>query len=185
MLKIEVMGNLGADAQVKDYQGSKFVTFRVASTDKWTDQEGQTHTVTDWVDCVFSNVNSGVIPYLKQGVKVFVRGNGSVRLYSSPKERKMKAGARVNVIEIELCGGSSDEVPRRLVEPETGALVEVTKHYWANLDTSKLEKDDMRELIDTQGRRYAQNKAGFVIPVPVESEAEREQVEADSNQSQE
>ena len=35
MFKVEVIGNLGADAQVKDANGTKFITFRVAHTEKW------------------------------------------------------------------------------------------------------------------------------------------------------
>ena len=35
MIKLEIIGNLGADAEVKVYNGNKFVTFRVAHTDKW------------------------------------------------------------------------------------------------------------------------------------------------------
>ena len=38
MLKVEMIGNLGADAEIKDHQGRKFVSFRVAHTEKWTDR---------------------------------------------------------------------------------------------------------------------------------------------------
>jgi single-stranded DNA-binding protein len=34
MLKVELIGNIGADAEVKDYQGNKFVTFRVAHSSR-------------------------------------------------------------------------------------------------------------------------------------------------------
>ena len=76
----------------------------------------------------------------------------------------MKAGLTVNVLEIELCGGGNDDVPRQLIEPQTGALIDVTKHYWANIDTKALKKDEQFELIDKQGNRYRGNKAGFVTP---------------------
>ena len=32
MLKVEIIGNLGADAEIKEANGSKFVTMRVAHT---------------------------------------------------------------------------------------------------------------------------------------------------------
>ena len=38
MIKIEVIGNLGADAQLQVVNGNKFVSFRVANTDSWTDK---------------------------------------------------------------------------------------------------------------------------------------------------
>lgn len=178
MFKVEVIGNLGADAEVKRDQGYAFVTFRVAHSERWTDTEGKEQTSTTWIDCTMNNVESKVIPFLKQGVKVFVRGFGSLRVYSSKKDRMMKAGVTVKVLEIELCGGASDDVPRQLIEPNTGALVDITKHYWANIDTKALKKDDKFELIDKQGNRYSGNKAGFIIPIVEQPEEQTEVVDS-------
>lgn len=172
MFKVEVIGNLGADCEVKVDQGYKFATFRVAHTERWTDVEGKEQVSTTWIDCTMNNVESKVIPYLKQGVKVFVRGFGGLRVYSSKKDRCMKAGLTVKVLEVELCGGSSDDVPRQLIEPNSGALVDITKHYWANIDTKGLKKDEVFELIDRQGNRYHGNKQGFIVPVIEQPEEE-------------
>ena len=38
MIKMEIIGNLGADAQLQVYNGNKFVSFRIANTDAWTDK---------------------------------------------------------------------------------------------------------------------------------------------------
>lgn len=183
MLKVEIIGNLGADAEVKTGNGSQFVSFRVAHTDKWTTQGGETKEATTWVDCTMSNVESKVIPYLKAGVKVFVRGAGSLRVYSSPKERQMKAGLRVAVNEVELCGGSTDAVPRQLILPETGQLVDVSKVYWCNLDTKNLKKDEVAQLIDTRGNSYALAKGGWIVPVNPE-DAPQEDDASGSNEKQ-
>lgn len=172
MFKVEFIGNLGADAEVKNVNGSKFLSFRVAHVDKWTGEDGQTHEQTEWADCTYNNVESKVIPFLKTGVKVFVRGNGSLRVYSSAKERKMKAGIKISVMEIELCGGVSELVPRQLVEPATGALIDVTKYYWCNAETKGMKVADVRELIDVRGNRYLMNGKGFVAPIPKEDQVE-------------
>lgn len=168
MFKCEVIGNIGADAEVKESNGKKFVTFRVAHSDSYTDSAGQVHETTDWIDCVMSNVDSKVIPYLLKGVKVFVRGNARLRCYSSPKLRQMVAGLTINALEIELCGGTREEVPSQLINPATGAIHDVTKHYWCNCPVDGMKGDDMRMLIDTRGRQYGQNSAGFVAPVPAD-----------------
>ena len=102
MLKVEVIGNLGADAEVKDYQGNKFVTFRVAHSSKFKNADGQQTESTTWVDVTMNDTESKVIPFLKAGVKVFVRGNASLRVYSSPKDRMMKA-TRFFTIAAALC----------------------------------------------------------------------------------
>jgi len=184
MFKVEVIGNLGADCEVKEANGSKFAVLRVAHSTKYTDQQGQQHETTDWIDGILNDVNAKVIPYLRQGVKVFIRGNASMRVYSSPKDRMMKAGITVNIWEIELCGGTADNVPRRLVVPESGQLVDVVKCYWVPLDTRGLKKDEEKILQDMRGNQYSMNKRGFVSPIAEEQQeqAEAEQTETASQQ---
>lgn len=166
MFKVELIGNLGSDAQVKNDGGNAFVTFSVAHTDKWKDADGKEHDSTQWVDCILNNVESAIIPFLKAGVKVFVRGNARLRVYSSKKDRCMKAGVSVWVQEVELCGGSSDAVPRELIVPEDASIFAVQKFYWVALDTKGMKKDETRQLIDRQGRNYAMNAQGFVFECP-------------------
>lgn len=167
MLKCEIIGNIGADAEIKDVQGNKFVSFRVAHSSKFKDAQGNDREETTWVDVTLNNVESKVIPFLKQGVKVFVRGNASLRVYSSPKLRQMLAGLRISATEIELCGGTSDEVPRQLIDPSHGQIFDVSKHYWVNRVNDDMKDDETKELIDKGGRSYVMNVAGFVVPAPV------------------
>ena len=175
MLKIELIGNLGADADIKDVNGSKFVTMRVANTDKWKDEQGNTKERTTWIDVTYNNVESSVVPFLKAGVKVFIRGNGSTRIYSSQKDRCMKAGLKVAATEIELCGGQSEAVPKQLILPETGAIVDVVKFYQAQCDTSKWKKEDVGFLVDTKGGQYQMVKGGWVCPIEGEQKQETAQ----------
>ena len=88
MFKAELIGNLGADAEIKSGEGYAFVSLRIANTEKWRDEAGTEHTNTDWIDVVYSNTDSALLPYLKSGVKVFVRGFVRLRVYSSQKDRK-------------------------------------------------------------------------------------------------
>lgn len=174
MLKVELIGNIGADAEVKDFQGNKFVTFRVAHSSKFKDANGTETESTTWVDVTMNDTESKVIPFLKQGVKVFVRGNASLRVYSSPKDRMMKAGLQVSAWEIELCGGQSDDVPRQLIDPSSGALFDVTKHYWCNRSTEGMKADEFVELIDKRGHSFMMNYGGFVVPFQEGTQAEND-----------
>lgn len=109
MLKMEIIGNLGADAQLQITNGKKFVSFRVANTDSWTDkQTGEIMKSTQWVSCTINGDAGGILPYLRKGTKVFVRGNATIVTYSSPKTHQIEAGVNLFVREIELCGGKSD-----------------------------------------------------------------------------
>lgn len=183
MFKVEVIGNLGADVEIKTANGSQFATFRVASSTKYKKQSGEEVDVTDWIDCTINNTESKVLEYLKAGVKVFVRGNGSLRVYSSKKDRQMKAGMQVSVSEIELCGGSSELVPRQVIDPENGQIFDTQKFYWCNAPTKGMKKDDTKNLIDIRGNGYVMNNQGFVAPIPVMDDEAGEQTEDESKQS--
>lgn len=172
MFKVEIIGNLGADAVVKEANGSKFITMRIASTYKVDKGDGTKVEVTDWIDATLSDAEAKILPFLRQGVKVYVRGTGALRVYSSPKDKCMKAGCTVRISEIELCGGQVDDVPRQLIVPATGQLIDITKHYWANMDTSKMKKTDVVDLIDQKGKAYVMNNGGFVVPAQDEAQAE-------------
>lgn len=164
MFTSHVIGNLGSDAEVVENNGKKFVTLSIADSRKFKNQDGSETTQTTWIDAIINNVDHPILPYLKQGVKVCVYGNVSLRVYSSKKDRMMKAGATIHVLSIELCGGSSDDVPRQVIDPATGMLHDVTKYYWTNPDPFKLMKDQVYEMIDARGRAYTMDKRGFIIP---------------------
>ena len=110
MIKLEIIGNLGADAEIKQYNGNKFVSFRVAHTDKWIDQQtGVISTQTTWVSCSLNGDGGALTSYLKRGTKVYVRGTPSFVTYSSPKTHKMETGINLFVREVELCGGHQEQ----------------------------------------------------------------------------
>ena len=110
MIKIEVIGNLGADAQLQVVNGNKFVSFRVANTDSWTDKvTGEIRKTTQWISCSLNGDGGSLLAYLKKGTKVFVRGNANMVTYSSPKTHQIEVGVNLYVREIELCGGKRYE----------------------------------------------------------------------------
>ena len=88
MIKVEIIGNLGADAQLQEKNGNRFVAFRVANTDKWVDKStGQVIESTQWISCTLNGDGGALLPYLKRGTKVFVRGNAQFVIFSSAKTR--------------------------------------------------------------------------------------------------
>ncbi len=107
MLKIEVIGNLGADAEIKDFSGNSLISFRVAHSEKFVGADSVEHERTVWVSCLYSGNASNLLKYLKKGVKVFVRGYASFKVFSSAATRQMEVGVNVRVQDLELCGSSS------------------------------------------------------------------------------
>ena len=159
-----IIGNLGADAEVKEANGAKFITLSIADTRKYKSAGNGEQVVTNWVDAVIPNAEHPILPYLKQGVKVAIIGQSSLRVYSSKKDRCMKAGQTIHVLSIELCGGSSDDVPRQLINPDNGALYEVGKAYYVSTENLQFVGKQTKTMVDQKGALYLVDKSGWVKP---------------------
>ena len=105
MQQIMLIGNLGADAQVQNVNGSSFVTFRVACTEKI--RRGDTiESVTTWYSCSYNRADSPVIQYLRQGTQVFIIGRPEYAIYDSAKYHQKMIDVRVYVNTLQLCGSA-------------------------------------------------------------------------------
>lgn len=157
MLQCIVIGNIGANAEIKAADGSEFVTFRVAHNQTYTKADGTKVEKSMWIDCTMSCTNGrpAVLPYLVKGVAVCVTGDVSLRVYSSEKDRCMKAGMTVHVQKLELIGGSGDTVPRRLYTKD-GVMVEVNKYYHAQTNENV--------LVDQRGNQFTVADGGWIAP---------------------
>ena len=155
MLQTTLIGNIGADAQVKNTDGREFVSFRVAHNESYTKEDGTKVGKSQWVDCVMSCTNGrpAILPYLTAGTLVYVVGSMSVRAYPSEKDRCWKAGVTIHVTKVELLGGTADAVPRRLYDAD-GVMHDVTKYYHCDVEPGVLR--------DTRGREYEVVKGGWV-----------------------
>ena len=111
MFKIEVIGNLGADAETRVSNGSTYVAFRVAHTVKSVDmQTGEVVRVAVWVSCSKAGECTNLMPYLRKGAKVYVRGNAQLKVYTG-HDGKQHAGINLFVHELELCGSQVGDAP--------------------------------------------------------------------------
>lgn len=157
MLKVQVIGNLGADAEVKEYNGKKFVAFKVAHTDVRVADDGTKSEATFWVGCTINGDGGNLLQYLRKGVKVYVTGSASLRVYSSKKLRAMVAGCDIRVDTVELCGGQSDIVPKQVATGD-GLLHEVRKLYWS--DTIS----EAQTVYSANGEAFNCDQNGFITP---------------------
>ena len=104
MLRLEIIGNLGANAEKKVVNGSTFVAMNIAHTEKFTDrQTGEVTETTTWVSTTINWNCDAILPYLKKGAKVFVRGFCRLKTYTGHDGQK-HAGINLSALEIELCG---------------------------------------------------------------------------------
>lgn len=157
MFKGFLSGNVAADAEVHSESGKVFTTFRLAYNDSWTDQSGQRHESVQWFDCIISD-RPAVVDYIKQGVAVLVEYCAiRTRVYSSPKDRCMKAGLTLSVVRVELLGGAAPVVPRQLVD-SNGVVHKVTQFFHTDCNNA--------QLMATRGNRlFVSDDNGWVTPV--------------------
>lgn len=120
MLKVEIIGHIGADLEIKEKDGRKFGTLRVAHSERWKGMDGVLHESTQWIDVVI-DPESAVAKYLKSGTLVYVRGNMSTRIYSSTKDRCNKVGITIRCQEIQLLSAAKKEDEKEQEQSSTDA----------------------------------------------------------------
>lgn len=77
--KVILVGNLGADPEIKSFQnGGRVANVRIATSESWKDkQTGEKKERTEWHSVVFQNDGLvGVVErFLKKGSKVYIEGS--------------------------------------------------------------------------------------------------------------
>lgn len=107
MFKAEIIGNLGRDAELKRGNDGSYVVFNVCHSTKYRDREGNEVTNQLWASCTRNGDGGRLMPYLKKGQKVYVRGNVSCRTYRG-HDGNWHSGINISVDEIELVGASPE-----------------------------------------------------------------------------
>lgn len=173
MFKIEIIGNLGADAEFRSENGNEFVTFKVAHNDRRQTADGQQKEEINWFSCSLNGKNENLLPLLKKGTTVFVRGDARLKQYHSEKQHRLVPGCDCFVREVQLVGGKVDPIPSRLYDADG---VEHVVNKWFNTPDCKVP-----ELYDRNGQPYKVVEGGWVMP-PVNQMANSSQEEAETTQ---
>ena len=108
--KITLIGNLGADPEIRSTTGgNKVAQFSVATSRQWSSASGEKQEKTEWHKCVaWNSKGTGLADiierYVKKGDKIYVEGRVEYRQYED-KDKQTKYVTEVNVREILLLGG--------------------------------------------------------------------------------
>lgn len=103
MLKIEVIGNIGFDATIKQINNRDVLSFSIAHSERRNGEE-----TTQWVNCLYYTGNPERLqPYLTKGKNVHVRGNMSASTYTT-RDGVVKVDISCYVSEFDFCGNRGE-----------------------------------------------------------------------------
>lgn len=126
--KVMLIGNLGADPEVRTTTGGgRVATFSLATSRSWNSQGGERQEKTEWHRCVVWNSKVSTLAdiverYLKKGDKVYVEGRIEYRQWQD-KEGQTRYTTEINVRELLMLSGRGgggegfDEAPSRSRAP--------------------------------------------------------------------
>ena len=110
--KVQLIGNLGADPEVRSTNnGSRVATLSVATSRQWTGKSGDKQEKTEWHRVILWNTNFSKLAdiaekYCKKGDKVYVEGSIEYRTWQD-REGQTKYTTEINGRELILLGGRS------------------------------------------------------------------------------
>ena len=110
--KVTLIGNLGADPEVRSTPGgNRVATFSLATSRQWNSPSGEKQEKTEWHRCVVWNSKVSTLAdiverYVKKGDKVYVEGRIEYRQWQD-KEGQTRYSTEINVRELIMLSSRS------------------------------------------------------------------------------
>jgi single-strand DNA-binding protein len=101
---VQLIGWLGKDPEVKDFNDRKKASFSIATTDSYKNQKGEKVEDTQWHNVVIWGKLAGIAEkYLKKGAEVAVEGKLVHRVYEANGEKRYIT--EININDMVMLGG--------------------------------------------------------------------------------
>ncbi len=119
--KVMLIGNLGKDPELRFTPSGRAVArFSLATSEQWTDQQGQRQDRTEWHNIVvWGKQAESCGQYLSKGRQVFVEGSIRSRQYDD-KEGQKRYITEVIAQRVQFLGGGRGEGGGRGAAPTSG-----------------------------------------------------------------
>ena len=105
MIKLQIIGNLGADCIQKEINGKTVINFNVAHSEKYKDAQGNPKERTTWVNCAYWTDMTAVAQYLTKGRTVYAEGSPEAEAYTN-KDGQPASTLRMRVQTVQLGGNT-------------------------------------------------------------------------------
>lgn len=108
MNKVILLGNVGNDPEIKTFEsGTMKASFPLATSEKWTDKEGNKKENTEWHNCEVWGKRAEVIEkYVKKGQKLLVEGKIKTEKWED-KNGNQRYTTKINVTDFSFAGGGN------------------------------------------------------------------------------
>lgn len=121
MIKLQLIGHLGRDVVKREVNGVVVCNFPVAVNERFKNGLGVLQERTTWVDCSLWG-RENMLPYLNQGVMVYVEGSPRVDAYVAGSGA-LTGAVRLRVSSLQLLS-RKDEEKRKAAAAEVPAVPE-------------------------------------------------------------
>jgi single-strand DNA-binding protein len=105
--RVQLIGRLGKDPEVKNFNDKKKASFSIATSESYKNQKGEKVEDTQWHNVVLWGNLAGIAEkYLKKGNEVAVEGKLIHRVYETNGEKKFIT--EINVNDMVMLGGKKE-----------------------------------------------------------------------------
>jgi single-strand DNA-binding protein len=153
--KVTLIGNLGADPEVRATSGgNRVATFSLATSRTWNSPSGERQEKTEWHRCVVWNSKTSQLAdiverYLKKGDKVYVEGRIEYRQWQD-KEGQTRYSTEINVRELIMLSGRGGAGEGGEGEGYRGRVGATADRSRAAGSTAPSDFDDFRGTIEEE-----------------------------------
>lgn len=99
---VQLIGNVGNDPDIREFNGTKFATFKVATTKRFRDRNNEQREQTQWHTCsAVGNIAEVVEKYIRKGASVFVSGELTYRTWQD-KDGNERTSTEVKLYTVQM-----------------------------------------------------------------------------------
>ena len=130
--KAMLIGNVGNDPEIRTLQENvKVASFRIATTERYTDRNGEKKENTEWHQISAWNKVADIVErFVKKGSKVFVEGKITTRKWTD-KDGNERQSTEIRAEAIQLLGKKEESTQAKPAPPEESPSLRQLKE---NLD---------------------------------------------------
>ncbi len=109
MIKMQIIGHLGKDAEINIHGTNSVINFSVAHTEKYKDSSGTIINKTTWISCAWWTEKTNIAQYLKKGTQIYAEGQPEVKMWRDNQSGENKCGLNLREFSVQILGGKKEE----------------------------------------------------------------------------